>query len=114
MKSPVRYDADGLNLSQISAHLGNGDISGKLSIQPEADESPVHVEMKFRGVQADQVSTEAGGPSGVLQGKLEGSLHVDGKTTDPDALGGSGEIVLHDGQLQLFFFKQKTAYEMDG
>ncbi|HST30501.1 MAG TPA: type II secretion system protein GspN [Chthoniobacterales bacterium] len=102
LKSPVRYDGDGLNLSQISAHIGSGDISGKFSIQPEADESPFHVEMKFRGVQADQMITEAGGPSGVLQGKLEGSLQADGKTTDQDALGGSGEVVLHDGQLRQY------------
>jgi hypothetical protein len=98
----VRYDDDGLDLPQISAHIGSGDIFGKFSIQPETDESPFHVEMKFRGVQADQVITEAGGPSGVLQGKLEGSLKADGKTTDPDALGGNGEIILHDGQLRQY------------
>ncbi len=102
LKSPVRYDADGLNLAQISAHVGSGDISGKFSIQPESDESPFHVEMKFRGVQADQVIAEAGGPSGVLQGKLEGTLEADGKTTDPDALTGAGEVVLHDGQLRQY------------
>ena len=55
LKSPVRYDDDGLNLAQISAHIGGGDISGRFSIQPEADESPFHVEVKFRNVQADQV-----------------------------------------------------------
>ncbi|HZI33836.1 MAG TPA: AsmA-like C-terminal region-containing protein, partial [Candidatus Binatia bacterium] len=102
LKSPVRYDADGLNLPQISAHIGNGDISGKFSIQPEADESPFHVEMKFRGVQAEQLIAEAGGPAGVLQGKLEGTLQADGKTTDPDALAGTGEVVLRDGQLQQY------------
>lgn len=102
LKSPVRYDADGLNLAQISAHVGSGDISGNFSIQPETDESPFHVEMKFRGVQADQVIAEAGGPSGVLQGKLEGTLEADGKTTDPDALTGAGEVVLHDGQLRQY------------
>ena len=102
LKSPVRYDNDGLNLSQISAHIGSGDISGKFSIQPEADESPFQVEMKFRGVQADQLITEAGGPAGVLQGKLEGNFEAGGKTTDPDALGGAGEVVLHDGQLRQY------------
>jgi type II secretion system protein N len=102
LKSPVRYDDNGLDLAQISAHIGSGDISGRFSIQPEADESPFHVEMKFRGVQADQVITEAGGPGGVLQGKLEGSLQADGKTTEPDALGGRGEVVLRDGQLRQY------------
>lgn len=102
LKSPVRYDDSGLDLSQISAHIGGGDIDAHFSIQPEADESPFHVDVKFRSVQADQVITEAGGPSGVLQGKLEGSLQADGKTADPDALTGAGELVLHDGQVRQY------------
>jgi hypothetical protein len=102
LKSPVRYDADGLNLAQISARTGGGQISGKFSIQPENDESPFHIEMKFRNVEADQVIAEAGGPNGVLQGKLEGTLQADGKTTDADAITGTGEVVLHDGQLRQY------------
>ena len=102
LKSPVRYDDNGLSLAQISARIGSGDISGKFSIQPEADEAPFHVEIKFRDVQAEQVITQAGGPAGTLQGKLEGNLEADGKTTDPDALGGTGEVVLRDGQLRQY------------
>jgi hypothetical protein len=123
LKSPLRYDANGLDLSQISAHVGGGDITGRFTIQPETEESPFRVEMKFRGVQADQIITEAGGPSGVLQGKLEGSLQTEGKTTDPDALAGSGEVFLHDGQLrqynllvalgQLFQIEELTQLHLD-
>ena len=123
LKSPLRYDENGLDLSQISAHVGSGDITGKFTMQPETDESPFRVEMKFRGVQADQIITEAGGPSGVLQGKLEGSLQTEGKTTDPDALAGSGEVFLHDGQLrqynllvalgQLFQIEELTQLHLD-
>jgi type II secretion system protein N len=102
LKSPVRYDANGLNLSQISAHTGSGEVSGNFSIQSETDESPFHVEMKFRNVQADQIIAEAGGATGVVQGKLDGNLTVQGKTTDPDALSGSGEVVLHDGQVRQY------------
>jgi type II secretion system protein N len=102
LRSPLRYDADGLDLSQISAHVGGGDVTGRFTMQPETEDSPFRVEMKFRGVQADQIITEAGGPSGVLQGKLEGSLHTEGKTTDSDALAGSGEVFLHDGQLKQY------------
>jgi type II secretion system protein N len=102
LRSPLRYDANGLDLSQISAHVGGGDVTGRFTMQPEAEESPFHVEMKFRGVQADQIITEAGGPGGVLQGKLEGNMKTEGKTTDPDAIAGSGEIFLHDGQLRQF------------
>jgi type II secretion system protein N len=102
LRSPLRYDANGLDLSQISAHVGGGDVTGRFTMQPETEESPFHVEMKFRGVQADQIITEAGGPGGVLQGKLEGNMKTEGKTTDLDALAGSGEIFLHDGQLRQF------------
>ena len=102
LKSPVRYDDNGLDLSQISAHIGGGDLDARFSIQPEADESPFHVDVKFRNVEADQIITEAGGSGGVLQGKLEGSLQADGKTADPDALNGTGELVLHDGQVRQY------------
>ena len=101
-KSPVRYDSAGLSLPQISARTADGDISGRFAIQPEADESPFHVEVKFRNVEADHIISEAGGPGGVLQGKLEGSLQVDGKTTDSDTLSGTGEVVLHDGQVRQY------------
>ena len=102
LRSPLRYDSNGLDLSQISAHVGGGDVNGRFTIQPEADESPFRVDLKFRGVQADQVITEAGGPAGVLQGKVEGTLQTEGKTTDPDALAGTGEIYLKDGELRQY------------
>jgi type II secretion system protein N len=123
LRSPLRYDANGLDLSEISAHVGGGDVTGRFTMQPETEESPFRVEMKFRGVQADQIITEAGGPSGVLQGKLEGSLQTEGKTTDPDALAGSGEVFLRDGQLrqynllvtlgQLFQIEELTQLHLD-
>jgi len=123
LRSPLRYDSNGLDLSQVSARVGGGDVTGRFTMQPETDESPFRVEMKFRGVQADQIITEGGGPSGVLQGKLEGNLQTEGKTTDPEALAGSGEIFLHDGQLrqynllvalgQLFQIEELTQLHLD-
>ena len=102
LRSPLRYNEDGLDLAQISARVGGGDVAGRFKMQPETEESPFHVEVRFRGVQADQIISEAGGPAGTLQGKLEGNLEADGKTTDPDALSGSGEVFLKDGQLKQY------------
>ena len=102
LRSPLRYDFNGLDLSQISAHVGGGDVNGRFTMQPETGESPFRVDLKFRGVQADQVIIEAGGPGGVLQGKVEGTLQIEGKTTDPEALAGTGEIYLKDGQLRQY------------
>ena len=123
LRSPLRYDANGLDLSQISAQLGGGEVSGRFTMQPETEESPFRVELKFRGIQGDQIITEAGGPAGVLQGKLEGNLQAEGKTTDPDALSGKGEIFLKDGQLrqynllvtlgQLFQIEELTQLHLD-
>jgi type II secretion system protein N len=123
LRSPLRYDANGLDLSQISAQLGGGEVSGRFTMQPETEESPFRVELKFRGIQGDQIITEAGGPAGVLQGKLEGSLQTEGKTTDPDALSGNGEVSLKDGQLrqynllvtlgQLFQIEELTQLHLD-
>ena len=123
LRSPLRYDANGLDLSQISAQVSGGELSGRFTMQPETEESPFRVELKFRGIQGDQIIAEAGGPAGVLQGKLEGSLQTEGKTTDPDALSGNGEISLKDGQVrqynllvtlgQLFQIEELTQLHLD-
>src|SRR4051794_18327090 len=100
--SPLRYDSNELNLSAITAHAGEGDISGHFSIQPQAKDSPFTVHINFRDVQADRIITEAGGAFGTVTGKLEGHLDASGNTADPNALSGSGEIVLREGQVRQY------------
>ncbi|MEY2579572.1 MAG: hypothetical protein QOI49_2396 [Verrucomicrobiota bacterium] len=102
LESPLRYDANELDFSQITARAGEGQISGRFTIQPQAEDSPFTVSIKFKDVQADKIITEAGGQLGTVTGKLEGHLDASGKTADPDALQGSGEIILHDGQVRQY------------
>jgi type II secretion system protein N len=102
LESPLVYDASGLDFSQITARAGEGQISGRFTIQPQAEDSPFTVSIKFKEVQADKIITEAGGQLGTVTGKLEGFLDASGKTADPDALQGSGEIILHDGQVRQY------------
>jgi hypothetical protein len=102
LRSPLHYEANALELPKISARIGHGDVSAKFSMQPETPDSPFSVNVEFRNVQADQIVSQAGGPKGMLQGKLDGKLQAEGKTADPNALTGSGEIVLRDGQLQQY------------
>jgi hypothetical protein len=71
-------------------------------MQPESEDSPFSVTAKFRDLQADQIVTQAGGPSGMVQGKLEGTFEAQGKTGDADALKGKGEIFLRDGPLRQY------------
>ncbi len=102
LESPLRYDANELDFSQITARAGEGQISGRFTIQPGAEDSPFTVSIKFKEVQADKIITQAGGQLGTVTGKLEGHLDATGKTADPDALQGSGEIILHDGQVRQY------------
>lgn len=102
LQSPLRYDPKELDLTKILAHAGSGDISGRFTMEPQSEDSPFTVSVTFQNIQADQIVAEAGGPKGMVQGKLEGSFQAAGKTDDANALTGAGEISLHDGQLQQY------------
>lgn len=102
LESPLHYDSNELDFSQITARAGDGQMTGRFTIQPQAEDSPFTVSIKFKDVQADKIITEAGGTLGTVTGKLEGRLDASGKTADPNALSGSGEIILHDGQVRQY------------
>jgi hypothetical protein len=104
LRSPLRYEPDVLELSKISARAANGEIKGYFAMQPEAEDSPFTTSVKFHDVLADQIVENAGGPKGIVKGKLEGSFQASGKTADPGALVGSGEIFLRDGRVQQYSF----------
>jgi type II secretion system protein N len=102
LRSPVRYDSAELELAKISARMGEGDLTGRFTMKPESPNSPFALSLKFRNVKADQIIAQAGGPSDILQGKLEGSLEATGSTAEANALSGTGEILLRDGQLKQY------------
>jgi len=102
LRSQLRYEPDVLELSKISARAANGEINGYFAMQPEAEDSPFTTSVKFRNVLADQIVENAGGPKGTVNGKLEGSFQASGKTADPNALVGKGEIFLRDGRVQQY------------
>jgi type II secretion system protein N len=102
LRSPLRYEPDVLELSKVSARAANGEITGYFAMQPEAEDSPFTTNVKFHDVQADQIVENSGGPKGMLKGKLEGSFQASGKTADPNALIGRGEIFLREGRVQQY------------
>jgi len=102
LRSPLRYEPDVLELSKISAHAANGEINGYFAMQPEAEDSPFTTVVKFHDVLADQIVENAGGSKGMVKGKLEGNFQASGKTADPNALVGKGEISLRDGRVQQY------------
>jgi len=102
LHSPLRYEPDVLELSKISARVADGEVNGYFAIQPEAEDSPFTTSVNFHDVVADQIVENAGGPKGMVKGKLEGSFQASGKTGDPDALIGKGEIFLREGRVQQY------------
>ena len=102
LRSPLRYEPDVLELSKISARVANGGVDGYFAIQPEAEDSPFTTSVNFHEVLADQIVENAGGPKGMVKGKLEGSVQASGKTDDPGALIGKGQIFLRDGRVQQY------------
>jgi len=102
LRSPLRYEPDVLELSKISARAANGEITGYFAMQLEAENSPFTTSVEFRNVLADQIVENAGGPRGMVKGEFEGNFQASGKTADPNALNGKGEIFLRDGRVEQY------------
>jgi type II secretion system protein N len=102
LSSPVHYDPDELALSELTAQIAKGQLTGDFSMAPQEKDSPFTVHASFNRLQADQLVAEAGGPRDIVRGVLEGTLDATGKTADPDALTGSGTILLQNGRVQQF------------
>ncbi|MFL6595933.1 MAG: AsmA-like C-terminal region-containing protein, partial [Chthoniobacterales bacterium] len=102
LQSPVKYDAAQLEFSNIKAAAAGGEITGRFAMQQAEPGSPFEAKVNFRDLEADRIVADAGGPKGMVQGRIEGMLEAQGKTADPNALAGAGEIYLRDGQLRQY------------
>src|SRR5207237_3560168 len=102
LRSLIHYSPSELELSEITAQIAKGQLTGDFSMEPQAEDSPFTVHASFHRLQADQLVAEAGGSRETIRGILEGTLEATGKTADPDALTGSGTILLQNGHVQQF------------
>lgn len=102
LRSPIRYNPDELALPELAAQIAKGQLTGDFSMSPQEKDSPFTVHASFHRLQADQLVAEAGGSRDIVRGVLEGTLDATGKTADPDALTGSGTILLQNGRVQQF------------
>src|SRR6476620_920621 len=100
LRSPIRYNPDELALPELTAQIAKGQLTGDFSMSPQEEDSPFTVHASFHRLQADQLVAEAGGSRDIVRGVLEGTLDATGKTADPDALTGSGTILLQNGRVQ--------------
>jgi type II secretion system protein N len=102
IRSPFKYSPDGVELSRISARAAGGEIDGQFSVRPAEENSPFHLNVRFKNLKADDVVTDAGGNRGTITGELDGTLDASGKAGDENGMTGSGEIILRNGKLQQY------------
>lgn len=102
LRSRLSYDPTQLDLTEIAAEAAGGNITGRFTMRQAETGSPFHVLVNFSGLDANRVLSDARGPSGMVQGKLEGRLEAQGQTSDPNALQGAGEIYLREGQVHRY------------
>lgn len=102
LDSPLHYDPALLAFSNISADSAGGHLSGSFQMQLQQIDSPFQASVKFRELQAAKLLANAGGPSTMLEGRVEGSLDAKGSTADSNSITGRGEIFLRDGKLQQY------------
>src|SRR5207237_9092395 len=88
--------------SNISARVDDGVVNGYLAIQAEAEDARFTTSVNVRDDLADQSLEHAGGPKGMVKGKLEGNFQASGKTGDAEALVGKGEIYLREGRVEQY------------
>lgn len=98
LHSPVRYDGAKVELPKLRVVLAKGELDGSFSIAPEEADAPFETHTHFSKIDADELVTRAGGPAGMVHGVLEGTLDASGKI--PDAITGTGTLVLRDGHVQ--------------
>jgi hypothetical protein len=101
-QSDLSYAPDELDLSQIKARAGGGEITGRFTLLPQTEDSPFTASVKFHDVQVDRIVSDAGGIPGTIKGRLEGFIDASGTTADKNALSGSGEIILREGYVQQY------------
>ena len=102
LQTAVHYSPEQLVLSKIAARSAGGAVDGEFSLRPQAADGPFQVSLQFRSLNADELVAKAGGPNGMIQGHLDGSFAGQGAAAKADALTGSGEILLRDGQLRQY------------
>jgi hypothetical protein len=102
LRASLRYNSETLAFYNIRAASADGQITGEFKVAPNSPESPFSVEINFQGLDADRLIMDARGPAGMLEGRVEGRLTARGQTSDPNALSGTGLIVLRDGRVQQY------------
>lgn len=102
VQTPIRYTPEKLELPKLSAQAAGGDLNGAFTIEPQSPDSPFEFDVNFRSLDANELVRQAGGPSGTIQGRLDGSFSAHGRASEAEALTGAGELSLRDGQLRQY------------
>lgn len=89
-----------LKLSSFETGVGGGEIRGEAQLATQAKHSPFSADVRFDGVNVNQLMTEAGQPAGQVTGTLKGWLDLSGNSGKTSTINGSGHLELAGGRMQ--------------
>ncbi|NVK33788.1 MAG: AsmA family protein [Rhodobacteraceae bacterium] len=103
LNTDLRLTPSELQLDNISAGYGGGDVSGTLQIERTGAEAELSGRLKFEDLVAEELLWEVNGRS-VATGSLDAELNFDSAgrsiSTLVASLNGGGALSLHDGEVR--------------
>ena len=109
VRTPFKYAAGELTLSEVIGTLAGGSVRGSYRAQPEAPKSPFETAFTFEQVNLDRLATQVGWKPGQAGGTAAGQLTLHGDMRRAERAEGSGQFQLRDGQ-----FKQLELFQTIG
>ncbi len=106
LESPFRYANGEIALTDLQAELAGGTLTGKASVNPEAEDAPFRVQLAGQKIDLGRASTEAGLPPGQATGTLTLNVELEGNSREAHLAEGKGSIHVANAHLkQLEFFQ---------
>jgi uncharacterized protein involved in outer membrane biogenesis len=89
-----------LKLSSFQTNVGGGKIVGAAQLDTVAKHTPFVADVKFDGVNVNELMTDAGAPPDEVSGTMNGWFDLRGNSGKTSSLNGSGQVNLIGGQMQ--------------
>ncbi len=102
--TPFVFEEGRLTLPQVDARLAGGAVRGDFALQPEEDGAPFALQVQFSDVDLNRLITEAGSDEGLqkAEGKLHGSVSMQGKSGQKKSIEGRGQAKLSQGKMEQY------------
>ncbi|MDQ3623497.1 MAG: hypothetical protein M3463_13580, partial [Verrucomicrobiota bacterium] len=106
LQTPFRYAGNQLELPEIRAQLGGGEVEGRFTMHPKAPDSPLAARLELSDVDVERLTREANWTQGQISGRLSGTAEFGGSSRRIERLKGTGAASVADAHFRhLEFFR---------